>query len=146
MFVQEIYIEKADWHVTVYHEVDNWWADEIVDKLIKAGCRGKNLAEAEDMLWHRMRNSGLTYSNLETMETVMVIGITSSGREYWNTIDHEKMHLLQNISQARKIDLFGEEICYISGEFIREIYDKAKDLLCDCCRKKSVRLSWNRRV
>lgn len=114
-------------------------ADEITDELVYAGCRGNDLEEATKQLWSGLPNKGLTYSNLETRETIMVIGFTSSGREYWNTLDHERLHLLQDISVKLGIDPLGEEISYISGEFTRDVYDKAKDLLCECCRNKIVR-------
>ena len=136
MFVQDIYIDRADWNVKVFHAVDAMWADEILDELIGIGCRGQQLKDAKAQLWKGLPNNGLTYSNLDKHETIMVIGFTSSGKEYWNTIDHEKNHLLQDISLKCRIDPYGEGISYISGEFIREIYDKAKELLCECCRKK----------
>ncbi len=136
MFIQDIYIERADWYVKVFHAVDAMWADEITDYLVHAGCRGENLEDATSQLWSGLPNKGLTYSNLDKRETIMVIGFTSNGQEYWNTLDHEKQHLLQDISVKCGIDPFGEEISYISGEFIRSVYTDAKDLLCDCCRKK----------
>ena len=136
MFVQDIYIERVDWHVHVYHAVDAMWADEICDDLIRAGCRGKNLTEAKAQLWKGLPDNGLTYTNIDTRETIMVIGFTSSAREYWNTLDHEKLHLLQDISICCGIDPYGEEISYISGELVRSMYDAAKGLLCECCRTK----------
>lgn len=138
MFVQDIYIDRANWHVMVYHAVDAMWADEILDDLIGIGCRGEQLRDAKAQLWKGLPNNGLTYSNLDERETVMVIGFTTDAREYWNTLDHEKQHLLQDISMRCGIDPYGEEISYISGEFIRSAYDAAKGLLCDCCRRKMV--------
>lgn len=137
MFVQDIYIKRAKWRVKVFHAVDALWADEILDELISIGCKGQDLKDARVQLWKGLPNNGLTYSNLDKRETIMVIGFTSSGMEYWNTLDHEKLHLLQDISTKLGIDPFGEEISYISGEFIRDVYDKAKNLLCDCCRHKN---------
>lgn len=136
MFVQDIFIKRVNWHVKVFHAVDSMWADEILDELIKIGCRGQNLKDAKAQLWKGLPNNGLTYSNLDNHETIMVIGFASDGREYWNTLDHEKNHLLQDISIKYRLDPYGEEISYISGEFIREVYDKAKELLCECCRTK----------
>ncbi len=138
MIVQDILIKRAKWHVRIYHAVDAMYADEIIDNLIAIGCRGETLKEAKESLWKGAVNSGLTYSNLKTRETVMVIGITSSGSEYWNSLDHEKNHLLAHIAQACDIDPYGEKISYISGEFIRDVYKRAKGLLCDCCRRKTM--------
>ena len=140
MIIQDIFIRKAgNWHVRIYHAVDAMYADEIIDELITIGCSGETLKEAKQSLWKGAENSGLTYSNLKTHETVMVIGLTTDGSEYWNSLDHEKNHLLAHISQACGIDPYGERISYISGEFIRDVYDKAKGLLCDSCRKSVYR-------
>lgn len=136
MIRQKIYIRRAQWHLVIYHYVDAMWADEILDDLISIGCRGEKLLKAKDNLWRGLVNSGLTFSNCDERMTIMVIGHTSSGEEYWNSIDHEKMHLLQDIAKTCGMDLFGEKISYISGEVLREVYREAHHLLCDCCRKK----------
>lgn len=135
MIIQDIYIKRADWHVRVYHAVDAMYADKICDDLFSIGCRGDDLRKASESLGSGCVNQGLTYSNLQTRKTIMVIGLTSNAGEYWNTIDHERNHLLQHIAQASNMDIYGEDISYISGEFIRDVYNSsAKKLLCDCCR------------
>lgn len=135
MIIQDIYIKRAKWHVRIYHAVDAMFATEICEDLASIGCSGKDLIKASDTLKSGCVDQGLTYSNLNTRESVMVIGITSNAGEYWNTIDHERNHILQHISQACDLDIYGEEISYISGEFIRDVYNSpAKKLLCDCCR------------
>lgn len=139
MITHDIYIKRADWNVRVYISVSTYHADEILDDLIYLGCRGNNLKRAKESLWNNELNTGLTYSNTNSRETVIVIARASSGSEYWNSIDHEKQHLLQDIASADGIDIFGEEISYISGEFIRDLYKVAKPILCDCCRKKLIR-------
>lgn len=136
MITHDFYLKKADWNVRVYIYITSYHADEILDDLIYLGCKGENLKRAKSSLWEGNLNTGLTYSNLSSRETLIVIAKTSSGEECWNSLDHEKQHLLQDISTADGIDPFGEEICYISGEFIRDVFKVAKPLLCDCCRKK----------
>lgn len=136
MIIQDIYIKRVNWHVKVYHAVDNVYADEILDELISIGCRGKSLIGAKEKLWSNQKNTGYTYSSPLLRETIIIILPTTSGDEYWNSLDHEKNHLLQHISLSLGIDPYGEEISYISGEFIRDVYQKANFLLCNGCRKK----------
>lgn len=136
MITHDIYLKRAGWNVRVYISVTTVHADEILDDLIYLGIKGDNLKRAKENLWSGQLDTGLTYSNTLTRETVMVIAKASEGAEYWNSLDHEKQHLLQDISATDGIDPFGEEISYISGEFIRDIYKVAKPLLCDCCRRK----------
>lgn len=140
MIVQDIYLERVEWHVRIYYAVTTYYADEILDDLITLGCRGEDLRKAQDNLWEGHLDTGLTYSSLEKHETVIVIAKASEAAEYWNSIDHEKNHLLQHISMAYHINPYGEEISYISGEFIRSVFRMAKGLLCDCCRKKHLQI------
>lgn len=136
MIVQDIYLRRVGWHVRVYHAVHRIYADEIIDELIALGCKGDMLSGAKKLLWKGAVNSGLTFSNLRDKETLMVIGLTTCGAEYWNSLEHEMRHLLQDVEKRCEIDHYGEEIAYVSGEFIRDVYHAARHLLCDCCRKK----------
>lgn len=136
MIVQDTYIHRVGWHVRVYHAVRNVYAEEILDELIRIGCKGQKLTDAKETLWGKEPNTGYTYSNPELRETIIIIMPTTSGVEYWNSFDHEKNHLLQHISLTTGIDPYGEEISYISGEFLRDTYRVAGSLLCDCCRRK----------
>lgn len=128
MIVQDITIKRVGWKVRVYHSVDYVYADEIIDELIRLGCRGEDLKKASRYLWSGLPNQGLTYTR--GRETLMVIGYTTSGCEYWNTLDHERLHLLQHITSETGLDPFGEEIAYISGEFSKEVFKCAGNLLC----------------
>ncbi|MCQ2231395.1 MAG: hypothetical protein MJZ30_06055 [Paludibacteraceae bacterium] len=136
MIEQDIYIDRVGWHVMVYHCVTCVFADEILDELIRLGCKGDKLEQASRSLWNGCVNSGITFSDIKKRETVMVIGLTTSGSEYWNSLEHEMRHLLQDIEEGCMFDHYGEDIAYVSGEFIRDVYPAAKHLLCDCCRHK----------
>lgn len=139
MIVQDTYIKRIGWHVRVYHSVSHIWADEILDELISIGCRGEDLHDAKVKLWDVTPNTGYTYTSPLLRETIIIIFPTTNGAEYWNSLDHEKNHLLQHIALATDIDPYGETISYISGEFLRDAYNVAGSLLCDCCRYKSFR-------
>lgn len=136
MIIQDTYIHRASWHVRVYHAVDTVWSEEIINDLVNIGCSGQSLIDAKTKLRDNIRNTGYTFSSPVLHETIMIILPCTSGEEYWNSIDHEKNHLLQHISLTTGIDPYGEEISYISGEFIRDVYRKAGKLLCDCCRNE----------
>ena len=138
MIVQDTYIHSVGWHVVVYHAVSHVWADEIIDELIKIGCSGVKLEDAKKKLWGAVPNTGYTFSNTGLRETIIIILPTTSGAEYWNSLDHEKNHLLQHIALTADIDPYGEQISYISGEFIRDAYRVANKLLCNCCRRKEL--------
>lgn len=136
MLVQDIYLTRVEWHIRVYYAITRCYADEIIDSLIRIGCNGDNLKEAKRCLWENKINSGLTYSNIDRLESVVVINKSSSPAEYYNSIDHEKLHLLQHIGTAYGIDPYGEEIAYICGDISSNMFKYSKKLLCECCLNK----------
>lgn len=136
MIIQDIYLKRIEWHLRIYYAVTRYYADEIIDDLIRVGCDGSNLKEAEKHLWEGNANTGLTYSNLDTHETVMVIGFANSPSEYYNSISHEQMHALAHIAQSYGLNPYGEDVCYIMGEMAMSMYSHVKILLCENCYKK----------
>lgn len=135
MIRQEIYIPKYDWRVSIYYAVTTYWAGRILSDMERIGCRGSGLAKA----WRNLRsgdlNTGLTYSNFQTGETVMVISLTSSPEEFLNSWEHEKKHLARHIEQSYGIDPFGEEAAYLEGTIAQKMFPVAKQFICEHCRE-----------
>ena len=142
MIRQQFDISKYDWKVEVYYAVDCFYTDEIMGRLYDIGCRGDDLRTAYENLSAGKPDTGLTYSNYGTRQTVMVIGITSSATQFQNSYDHERKHLEAHIAAALGIDPWGEEICYLSGEIGQLMFEKARLMLCDCdcCKHKKQEL------
>ena len=136
--MQEFDIRKYAWHVTVYYldmqEGDA--SDEILDDIYRIGCRGKVLDEAERLLRSGKKNTGLTYSNYDRRESVMVIGRSRNASECANTMIHERCHLNAQICTYYGIDPLSEEAAYMAGDIGAKMYDYAHVLLCEGCRKK----------
>ena len=139
MIVQDFYIPKYDWIVKVYYAVTTYWTSDILCALHRIGCRGEDFKQAYRNLSSGVLNTGLTYSNFEDRETVMVIALTSSPGEFQNSWDHEKGHLCRHISQVFNIGPYGEEAQYLSGEVGQKMFPIAKNFLCEHCRKNLCR-------
>ena len=139
MIVQDFYIPKYDWIVKVYYAVTTYWTSDILCALHRIGCRGEDFKQAYRNLSSGVLNTGLTYSNFEDRETVMVIALTSSPGEFQNSWDHEKGHLCRHISQVFNIDPYREEAQYLSGEVGQKMFPIAKNFLCEHCRKNLCR-------
>lgn len=136
MFKQDIMLRSVPWSVRVYYEVDTYNADEILDELISLGCNGENLKRAKENLWIGKPNTGLTYANIDVKDATMVISKTTSADEFYNSFVHEQFHLLSYIAKEEGLDPLGEDICYVAGELAGKMFEKAKGLMCDCCRDK----------
>lgn len=136
MIVQDIYLPEYRWHCRIFYSVNGYWVDDILHDLREIGCAGRKYRVASRNLNSGQLNTGLTYSNREMGETVMVIAKTSSADEFAHSYDHEKGHLAMHVAQTYNIDPYGEEFQYMSGDIAKRMFPVAKRFMCDCCRKK----------
>lgn len=135
MIRQKFHIPKYDWYVTVYYAVTCYYVCEIISRLYVMGCAQSELSRAYRNIASGNLDTGLTFSNPESRETLMVIGLTSSPEEFQNSFDHEKGHLCKHISKACGIDPYGEEYQYLSGDVGQRMFPVARRFLCEHCRK-----------
>ena len=127
----------------VYYAVDTYYTEEILDNMHSIGCDGDMLRTAYENISSGNLNTGVTYSNFGTRETVMVIALTSSPKEFAKSWRHECGHMATHICQAFGIDPYGEEIQYIGDDIIEKTWEYVKSLLCECncCKSKVISLS-----
>lgn len=135
---QQFYIERYGWRVTVWYldGTDGSKAEAILDSMVRAGCRGSKLRKAEELLTSGRYNTGLTFSNPESRESVMVIGKSSSAMQCANTMIHERCHLQMQICKNCNIEPLSEEAAYLAGDIGGLMYKFAHVLLCEGCRRK----------
>ena len=136
MIRQKIYLDNYDILVHAYYATTQYYVEEILDRLYKIGCRGTNLRRAEENLASGELNVGLTYYSPRHREAVMVVALTSSAAEFYNSLLHELSHLTAYIAKDDNLSFTGEAIAYLEGDLAREIFPKVRGLLCDCCRHK----------
>ena len=125
-----------DWKARIYYIVTEVHAEEIMQQLKALQISGDNMQDAEANLTKGNLDTGLTYSKPEEHKTVMVIAKTSSAMEFACSQQHEVGHIKSHIAEAYGIPQKGEEIQYIGDEIYRLMWPIAKDLLCECCRKR----------
>lgn len=134
MIVQDIYLDKYDWHVRIYYAVTTYWSRQILRDLHRIGCRAQEWERARTNLEAGRLDTGLTYSNFGRGETLMVIGITSSPSEFLNSWLHEMRHLSRHIEKACGISPYGEEAAYLAGSIGQRMFPVARKFLCGHCR------------
>lgn len=135
LLAQEFYLYDYYWTVKVFYAVDSIPIDYVLTELEKIGCSGEDLDSAEFVLTDGT-NKGLTYSNFNDRESIVVIGVTSCPAEFQHTYDHEKLHLAMHIAQHFDIDPFSEELAYLVGDIGLEMFPIAKKFLCEHCREE----------
>ena len=135
MIVQRFYIDDYDWTVTAYYAVTRYYVDEIMSDLESLCSDCGFLHKAYINLIENKLNSGLTCSNYRKRETVMVVALASSAKDFHQALMHEVRHLQSHIATAYEIDEKSEEVCYLLDDIVGEIHSVVAPLICECCRK-----------
>jgi hypothetical protein len=138
MIVKQYYIEKYDWVITAYYAVSRYYVTEIMSDLEKICKEDTFLYSAYHNLKRNSLNSGLTYSNYKKKESIMVVALASSAKQFHMALMHEIMHLQSHIATAYSIDEKSEEVCYLLDDIVGEVHKDVAPLICECCRKKDV--------
>ena len=112
-------MERYDWTVHVMYDVQSKDAMKVRRYLRDLGCSGIPLEDACNLVLEGEPNKGITYSNVDTRKTVVVIGWTTSKAEYINSLSHEMLHVVQHISEQFLINMYGEEACYLLGGLVQ---------------------------
>ena len=136
VLAQEFYLYDYFWDVKVFYVVDNIPLDYVSKELEKVGCRGSDLDKALSVLDPKEENRGVTFSNVDDRESIIIIGETSCPAEFQHTYDHEKIHLAMHIAKSFKIDPYSERLAYLVGDIGLAMFPIAKKFLCEHCRKE----------
>lgn len=135
ILAQEFTLTKWDWRVRVFYVVDLIPIDFIIEELYGIGCTERDVDNAVKVLDNGKDNRGITFSNDEERESIIVIGETSCPAQFSNSFDHEKLHLVMHIALVDNIDPFGEDLAYLAGEIGLQTFPIAKRFLCEHCRE-----------
>lgn len=132
---QDITLIKWDWRVRVFYVIDLIPIDFITEELYGIGCDKQDIDDAINVLGNNEDNRGITFSNDNERESIIVIGETSCPAQFSNSFDHEKLHLTMHIARVDNIDPFSEELAYLAGEIGFQTFPVAKRFLCEHCRE-----------
>lgn len=133
---QEFKLKDWNWKVRVFYVVDTIPIDFIIDELYGIGCTEDDIDSAVNVLNTGEDNRGITFSNDEDRESIIVIGETSCPAQFAHSYDHEKLHLAMHIARTDGIDPFSEELAYLAGDIGFEMFQVAKRFLCEHCREE----------
>ncbi|MFR5374774.1 hypothetical protein INE86_03436 [Parabacteroides distasonis] len=139
MIRRDYHIKRYDWVIHVLYNVTCSRISDIIALLRRAGCPESKIREAYGNVGSCKLDVGLTYSNYRSRESVMVIGRTSSYREFSNSLFHECRHLTDHMAIALNMDVGGEEIAYLSGYIGGKLAPDIQLFICDCnCHKNEI--------
>ena len=114
---------------TKYYDVDG-----ILSCLYDAGAPRWVMENAGELMSEGKYNTGFTYTNPAIHRAVVVVGPTTSGAEYIDTLVHEIHHLAVAIASELGIDLESESPAYLAGDSARALAEVVCRLGCEHCR------------
>lgn len=133
--IQLIYLEEYDWLIKVFYITKNINTDIILNELDDMDCPADVFYQIADSLEAQYVNTGLTYTDNKKHVTFIVIGEASCPKQFMNTYIHEVGHAACHISTYYDLDPLGEEYQYLVGQIALEMFEVAKQFLCEHCRK-----------
>lgn len=120
--------------------VDFLFAETKYDIEGVVGCLRYYLApdwvieDAVSLMGEGSLNTGFLYNNPTIFKALCVVGPTSSGAEFIDTLVHEIHHLAVAIASELGLDLASESPAYLAGDSARALAEVVCELGCEHCR------------
>lgn len=141
MLLRTIHIN--DWQADVFVCYNQYDERVLEDALTEVNAPIGKIVRMRQIARDDEYNTGFTFSNAIQRRSVVVIGKTTSAREFLNSFVHEVRHLADDIACADGMDLRGEEVAYLSGSIASSLFDIVGLFTCPKCLKIGVVGKWS---
>ena len=121
------------WLVYFLFVNDRYDKEMILSFLDTFGASDKVMDRANKIMEDGFLNRGFTFANPNMHRALVVIGPTSSGAEFLDSISHEVRHLADEIAKSIGYDLDAEEPAYMTGDTVRDLAEVVCRLGCTRC-------------
>lgn len=118
------------WTVDFLFATKGYDVDGVLACLYDAYAPDSVLEQAEDLMLSCDYNCGFTYTNQGRRRAVVLVGPTTSGEEFLNTMVHEVRHLADAIATSLGVPLDSERPAYLSGDTAKELAEVICELGC----------------
>ena len=133
MIYRAIFI--GSWEVYFAFAVDGYDIERVLSFMRDCNAPKSVLVHAEELMAEGNENCGFTYANQEIKRAIVVIGPTTGGSEFIDTMVHEVHHLAVAIASGLGLDLESETPAYIAGDSVRALAEIICALGCPDCDK-----------
>ena len=118
------------WAVDFLFATKRYDIDGVLACLYDAYAPDYIMEQAEDLMLSCDYNCGFTYTNQNRRRAVVLIGPTTSGEEFINTLVHEVRHIADAIAKSLGVPLDSERPAYISGDTAKALAEVICELGC----------------
>ncbi len=122
------------WVVDFLFAKEDYDIDGVLSVMYDCGASDYAMQEAVDLMETGGPNCGFTFTNSKRMRAVVVVGPTTSGEEFQDTMVHEIHHLAVAIAKNLGLELDGEGPAYASGDTARALARVLCEFGCEHCR------------
>lgn len=126
------YLGNRDWWIMANLDIlDTEDLRDVYESLLSVGCPDYKVREICMEL--SKPNSGYTLTDYEGHYSLMFVSRATSTEEMYDTIDHEKKHAVEHISNYYHVDPKSEEAAYLAGELGRLLFPAVAMVVCPKC-------------
>ena len=122
MITTFIKIPEHSWGCLLIYDFDELDHDKIWGICKSFGMSERNINKSLRIL--STYNSGMTVSNKDLRMSAMFIGKATSNSQFWNSIGHECVHLVDAILNYYKTDCGSENHAYLQGFVFQRIVEE----------------------
>lgn len=132
MKYQLLFIPDYDWLVDIYYDATPSDAMRITKRIADLGCAKYGIYKVYAQLASGILNNGFTYTNKYLRQSVMSLGRASSFAQFLNSFVHELHHLCTHIAMTYRLDLQGEDVCYLAGDIAQMMHPVLLNYISNC--------------
>ena len=104
---------------------------DVYESLLSVSCPDYKAREVCMTL--SQPNKGYTLTDYEGKYSLMFVSRTTDASQMYDSIDHEKKHVVEHVSNYYDVDPKSEEAAYLAGELGRLIFPAAAYVICPKC-------------
>ena len=128
-------LEIGRWGVDFLFATEEYDVERVLSCLYDIDAPNIVMVRANRIMKENHLNKGFTFSNPDIKRAVVVVGPTSSGDEFLDTLVHEVHHLAVAIADSLGISLKSEAPAYLAGDSARILAGIICLLGCPECHK-----------
>ena len=128
--IQVFYLQKYDWLIKIFYIQPKGHKHKVIKELKDIDCPEEIVEKAEQILYSKSLDEGLTYTDPQLHVSIIIIGESSCPEQFINTYVHEIGHAAIHISEFTNIDVYSEEFQYLQGSLVQKSFSKARQFLC----------------
>lgn len=123
------------WQVDFLFAPDGYDEEEVLTFLYDMDAPRSVSLRAYRIMEGRFKNRGFTYSSNMHRKVLVVVGPTTSSKQFLNTLTHEVRHVADAIAKSVGHDLDSEAPAYMTGDAVMALAEVVCRLGCPSCHK-----------